>query len=227
MTYAVPLNRPRWNKDAEKRKDLIASLLTEALKDPEILDAWNATFLAFEAATASATDENSSRLRDKGDALGNLLSERAPTLGVLFGPYFARFFLDFMGIPLPEWLPLKIQHLGQDNPLEIAPGGGVLHADDAALSANSLSHFQQLRDYYRSFYPPGQAGRPPANVDLARQASELHLDGKKNIDISWELFPDEDLYDPKVRDRVRQRVRRLVLNGLIQRDRNDRLSESP
>ena len=107
MTYAVPLNRPRWNKDAEKRKDLIASLLTEALKDPEILDAWNATFLAFEAATASATDENSSRLRDKGDALGNLLSERAPTLGVLFGRTLPGSSLTSWVYRFPNGCPLK------------------------------------------------------------------------------------------------------------------------
>ena len=208
------LIRPRWNKDAENRRDLIQSLLTEAFKDPEILDAWNATLLAFERATSSPTDDNSSRLRDKGDVLDDLLTERVPTLGYMFGPYFARFFLDFMGIQLPEWLPLKIQQLRPDNPLAIAPGGAVLHTENA-----TIRDYQQLRDYYRSFEPEGNPGRPPEHLVLAKRAYQLHLDGKKPFDICRELFPDADLYDRKTRNKIRMRVSRLSDRGRLEQDR--------
>ena len=116
--------------------------------------------------------------------------------------------LDWLGLPVPDWMNARIQHMAPGNPIERRPGGGDLHIEEA-----TTEHLLQLRDYYRSFKPEGQAGAPVKNIHLARRAYQLHLDGKKNIDICRELFPDSNLYDRKVLDAIRKRVRRLIENG--------------
>ena len=40
---APKLDRPRWNKDARTRFDMIVRLLEDAQGDPEILNAWEST----------------------------------------------------------------------------------------------------------------------------------------------------------------------------------------
>ena len=46
-----------------------------------------------------------------------------------------------------------------------------------------------------------------------KQAYQMDLDAKKNLDVSRALCPDSSLYDEKERDRIRKRVGRLIEPG--------------
>lgn len=163
------------------------------------------------------------------EALTKLCRERAPALDHALGPYLSQWLLAFihgeLGVELPkEFLPRRIYRLLPDNPVVLRPDGSAVGFERA-----KSEHFHEVRDYYRSLRPEGRRGRPQdpgrpksggrqqLDPELARRAAHLKdAEGKDWTEVARilmkeSLLPAFDLYEPRQRQRARQRIRRLIV----------------
>ena len=216
-----PPERPRMTRHWEKQRETFLKAIERMKADPQIMEAYRATFESFWFLCTSSTDQTEEcikRYRSDYDAWFQELNSRVPALIHMFGSklelWLWVWFHNQAGAPVPEWLPPipELEHLGPDNPLAMGPDGDVQHSNRA-----SGQHLLQLRDYHRSFRPAQKAGRPPKEVGLAIRAYQLHLDGKHWTDIAQELFGP--LPYGQERERLRGHIRRLLERGAIEHQR--------
>ena len=237
---ATKQNLPRRTKLGDKQLELLAPALVKALADEKVRPAWEDALDAYRPfkhawdAERLPSDAEMVFAASKLGPLVETMRKTAPDVDYFFGVNLAEWLqfilLGHLGLVLPEDLqPKRHDHFLPDNPFSLTKDGTLKAPSTTAIS---MRHFQQIRDYQRSLQPARRRGRPPGakgpqapgrrglDPEKARQAYDMHQDGKHWREIAKALLPEIDLYVDG--DIAYGRVRRLIehhriLSGKVHR----------
>ena len=122
---------PRYTNSWQTKTQRDARLLADAWADSEILNAWEAASEAYSEwvrrLLVAPNDSEEARVGgiEKLNALVDLFKQRASSYAFICGSHLSShleaLIRDLIGVPVPEGLADRLDHLGPDNPLEFNP----------------------------------------------------------------------------------------------------------